>query len=63
MPPANAYYDESGSYPVEARPAPGYRFVSWNGPVADPSAEMPAAIDVPMPRSQFELYRICTGRS
>jgi alpha-tubulin suppressor-like RCC1 family protein len=38
MPPAGVWFDEAGSYPLEARPDPGYEFVSWSGPVADPSA-------------------------
>lgn len=36
MPPAGVWFDEAGSYPLEARPAPGYAFVSWTGPVAEP---------------------------
>jgi alpha-tubulin suppressor-like RCC1 family protein len=38
MPPSGVWFDESGSYPVEARPDPGYEFVSWSGPVDDPTA-------------------------
>lgn len=38
MPPAGVWFDEAGSYPLEARPDPGYEFVSWSGPVSDPSS-------------------------
>jgi alpha-tubulin suppressor-like RCC1 family protein len=38
MPPAGVWFDEAGSYPLEARPEPGYEFVAWSGPVADPAS-------------------------
>ena len=39
MPPAGIWYDEAGSYPLEARPDPGYVFVAWSGPVASTSSQ------------------------
>ena len=38
MPPTGVWFDEAGTYPVEARPEPGYEFVCWSGPVADPAS-------------------------
>ena len=36
MPTTGVWFDVAGTYPVEARPLPGYEFVSWSGPVANP---------------------------
>lgn len=38
LPPPGLWYEEAGTYPLEARPDPGYVFDAWTGPVADPAA-------------------------
>ncbi|MDD2600393.1 MAG: FG-GAP-like repeat-containing protein [Kiritimatiellae bacterium] len=38
LPPAGVWFDEAGTYPVAARPEPGYEFVGWSGPVGNPAA-------------------------
>ncbi len=35
LPPPGAHFDQPGVYPLQARPDPGFAFVSWTGPVAD----------------------------
>jgi hypothetical protein len=35
-PPSGGYYDAGAVVPVQAISAPGYSFVNWSGPVADP---------------------------